>query len=95
MIHFSLIALGVVAIIFGLFMIKKAPEPKVTDVYKKEHIDDFIAFAKTQSQLPKVKSIKAIRTEFTHLSLVHALEIYELANENNQNTNTQQGIKKL
>ncbi|MDO4427595.1 MAG: hypothetical protein Q4B88_05640 [Moraxella sp.] len=53
--------------------------------YKPEHIADFVAFAKTQLHLPKVKSIKAIRQEFRHLSLMEAVEIYELANKENNN----------
>lgn len=49
--------------------------------YQPEHIADFVAFAKTQLDLPKVKAIKAIRLQFAHLTLQQALQVYELANK--------------
>lgn len=91
-----MILLNIVAVIIialGIFMIVKDNDKnaKRLDDYKPEHIVDFVKFAKTQLYLPKVQALKSIRTEFRHLSLVEALEVYELAiteKENDKYANT-------
>lgn len=91
------ILLNILAIIImglGIFMIikdKSTDTAKELNHYKPEHIADFVTFAKTQLYLPKVQALKSIRTEFRHLSLVEALEVYELAiteKENDKYANT-------
>lgn len=91
-----MILLNIVAVIIialGIFMIVKDNDKnaKRLDDYKPEHIADFVKFAKTQLYLPKVQVVKSIRTEFRHLSLVEAVEVYDLAiteKENDKYANT-------
>lgn len=74
--------LAIIVIGLGIFMIikdKSTDTAKGLNYYKPEHIADFVAFAKTKLYLPKVEAIKAIRTEFRHLQLIEAVEVYELA----------------
>lgn len=86
----EIILICVVVIVFGVYLIWLFRSMFETidnplEKYKPEHIADFVAFAKTQLHLPKVKAIKAIRQEFPHLELVQALAVYELANKENSN----------
>lgn len=43
------------------------------------HKHEYIAFAKTQTNLDKVAVIKSLRQQFPELSLIQAVEIYNLS----------------
>lgn len=77
-----LISIAIFVIVFFIATLTKQPNG-LTDIYEPAHIADFVAFAKTQLYLPKVKAIKAIRNKFGHLTLQQALAVYELANKQN------------
>lgn len=70
---------------FLIFLHRRVHKPFLDESplhqYQPEHIADFVAFAKTQLDLPKIKAIKAIRLQFAHLTLQQALQVYELANK--------------
>lgn len=79
-----LISIAIFVIVFFIATLTKQPNG-LTDIYEPAHIADFVAFAKTQLYLPKIKAIKAIRIRFAHLTLQQALQVYELANQKNSN----------
>lgn len=72
-----LISIAIFVIVFFIATLIKQPNG-LTDIYEPAHIADFVAFAKTQLDLPKVK---AIQLQFAHLTLQQALQVYELANK--------------
>lgn len=77
-----LISIAIFIIVFFIATLTKQPNG-LTDIYEPAHIADFVAFAKTQLYLPKIKAIKAIRIRFAHLTLQQAVEVYELAHKEN------------
>lgn len=84
----TLAVLIILLIVFTIFLVFgiQQPKSKLAEVYTPEHIDDFVDFAKTQLHLPKVEAIKAIRMAFSHLSLMQAVEVYELAGQANDHS---------
>lgn len=47
--------------------------------------DDYIAFAKSQSHLPKIDILNALRQQFPELSLTQAVKIYNWAGLDSSN----------